>query len=168
VCDAFSVLAAGKDKAVVERVAKPASAKPAPAIAKPAVAKPPVAKSVVSKQAGAAGDRSIWTCMRSASPIRKRADHCAHGVGARAVDCRRQHGHPGINPKTHPGRRRENVFLRQTASSQSRAQTGRRRGRHQPGAIAVVARYLRREIIQEDRLAERPEFDPVNCKAFSR
>ena len=143
---------AGKDKAVVERaVARPA-AKPAPAVAKPAVAKQVAAPET--------GDLDLHALGQALN--RKRGWIIVPTVLALVLSLAAVNM---ITPRYKSEARilvdgRENVFLRPNGE--------RNEERNTVDAEAVtsqvqllLSRDLAREIIKKNKLAERPEFDPV-------
>lgn len=144
---------AGKDKAVVQR----AIPKPAPAVAKPAASKPMVAKPVAASESGDLDLRSLGQAL-----MRKRRwiiipTLLAAVLSVAAVNL--------VTPRYKSEARilidgRENVFLRPNGE--------RNEERTALDAEAVTSqvqllqsRDLAREIIKKNKLAERPEFDPV-------
>ncbi|MGH6642103.1 MAG: GumC family protein [Bradyrhizobium sp.] len=149
---------AGKDKAVVER----AIAKPAPAIAKPVVTKPVVANPAVTRQVAAPESGDLDLHALGQVLIRKRGwiivpTALALVLSLAAVNM--------ITPRYKSEARilvdgRENVFLRPNGE--------RNDERNTVDAEAVtsqvqllLSRDLARQIIKKNKLAERPEFDPV-------
>jgi polysaccharide biosynthesis transport protein len=144
---------AGKDKAVVERaIAKPAIAKPAPAVAKPAVA-----KQVAAPETGDLDLHALGQAL-----MRKRGWIIVPTVLALVLSIAAVNM---ITPRYKSEARilvdgRENVFLRPNGE--------RNEERNTVDAEAVtsqvqllLSRDLAREIIKKNKLAERPEFDPV-------
>ena len=149
----FAFWRAGKNKAVVERaVAKPAIAKPAPAVAKPAVLKPAAAPET--------GDLDLHALGQAL--IRKRGWIIVPTVLALVLSIAAVNM---VTPRYKSEARilvdgRENVFLRPNGE--------RNEERNTVDAEAVtsqvqllLSRDLAREIIKKNKLAERPEFDPV-------
>jgi uncharacterized protein involved in exopolysaccharide biosynthesis/Mrp family chromosome partitioning ATPase len=144
---------AGKDKAVVER----AIAKPAPAVAKPVVAKPAVAKQVAAPETGDLDLHALGQAL-----IRKRSWIIVPTVLALVLSLAAVNM---VTPRYKSEARilvdgRENVFLRPNGE--------RNEERNTVDAEAVtsqvqllLSRDLAREIIKKNKLAERPEFDPV-------
>ena len=144
---------AGKDKALVERaISKPALAKPAPAVATP----------VVSRQVAAPETGDLDLHALGQALIRKRnwiivPTMLALVLSIAAVNI--------VIPRYKSESRilvdgRENVFLRPNGE--------RNEERNAVDAEAVtsqvqllLSRDLAREIIRKNKLAERPEFDPV-------
>src|SRR3954470_12669510 len=149
---------AGKDKAVVER----AIAKPAQAIEKPAAAKPAVTKPVVAKQVAApeTGDLDLHALGQALA--RKRGWIIVPTVLALVLSLAAVNM---VTPRYKSEARilvdgRENVFMRPNGE--------RNEERNTVDAEAVtsqvqllLSRDLAREIIKKNKLAERPEFDPV-------
>ncbi|MBA2399521.1 MAG: lipopolysaccharide biosynthesis protein [Bradyrhizobium sp.] len=145
---------AGKEKAVVERVTKPASAKPAPA---PAAAKPAVAKQAAAPDTGDLDLHALGQAL-----IRKRSWIIVPTVLALVLSLAAVNM---VTPRYKSEARilvdgRENVFLRPNGE--------RNEERNAVDAEAVtsqvqllLSRDLAREIIKKNKLAERPEFDPV-------
>ena len=144
---------AGKDKAVVERaIAKPAIAKPAPAVAKPVVA-----KQVAAPETGDLDLHALGQAL-----MRKRSWIIVPTVLALVLSIAAVNM---ITPRYKSEARilvdgRENVFLRPNGE--------RNEERNTVDAEAVtsqvqllLSRDLAREIIKKNKLAERPEFDPV-------
>jgi succinoglycan biosynthesis transport protein ExoP len=139
---------AGKDKAVVER----AIAKPTPAVAKPAVAKP-----VATPETGDLDLHALGQVL-----IRKRGWIIVPTVLALVLSLAAVNM---VTPRYKSEARilvdgRENVFLRPNGE--------RNEERNTVDAEAVtsqvqllLSRDLAREIIKKNKLAERPEFDPV-------
>lgn len=141
---------AGKDKAVAERVAKPASAKPA-------ASKPAVAKQVAAPETGDLDLHALGQAL-----IRKRSWIIVPTVLALVLSIAAVNM---VTPRYKSEARilvdgRENVFLRPNGE--------RNEDRNTVDAEAVtsqvqllLSRDLAREIIKKNKLAERPEFDPV-------
>lgn len=148
---------AGKDKAVVERVVKPASAKPAPAVAKPAVTRPAVARQIAAPETGDLDLHALGQAL-----IRKRSWIIVPTVLALVLSIAAVNM---VTPRYKSEARilvdgRENVFLRPNGE--------RTEERNTVDAEAVtsqvqllLSRDLARDIIKKNKLAERPEFDPV-------
>ncbi|MBN8991576.1 MAG: lipopolysaccharide biosynthesis protein [Rhizobiales bacterium] len=154
----FAFWRAGKDKAVVERVAKPAApAVAAPAIAKPVAAKPTVAGQVVAPETGDLDLHALGQAL-----IRKRGWIIVPTVLALVLSLAAVNM---VKPRYKSEARilvdgRENVFMRPNGE--------RNEERNTVDAEAVtsqvqllLSRDLAREIIKKNKLAERPEFDPV-------
>lgn len=139
---------AGKDKAVVER----AIAKPAPAVAKPAVAQPLAAP--------ATGDLDLHALGQAL--VRKRGWIVVPTVLALVLSLAAVNM---VTPRYKSEARilvdgRENVFLRPNGERNEERNTA------DPEAVTsqvqlLLSRDLAREIIKKNKLAERPEFDPV-------
>src|SRR5258705_1051804 len=154
----FAFWRASKDKAMVERVAKPASAQPAPAVvAKPAASKPAVAKQVAAPETGDLDLHALGQAL-----IRKRSWIIVPTVLALVLSIAAVNM---VTPRYKSEARilvdgRENVFLRPNGE--------RNEDRNTVDAEAVtsqvqllLSRDLAREIIKKNKLGERPEFDPV-------
>ncbi|HEV7822448.1 MAG TPA: GumC family protein, partial [Burkholderiales bacterium] len=158
----FAFWRSGKDKAVVERVARPASAKPASAVAKPAVTKPVAAKPAVVKQVAApeTGDLDLHALGQALA--RKRGWIIVPTVLALVLSLAAVNM---ITPRYKSEARilvdgRENVFLRPNGERTEDRNTV------DPEAVTsqvqlLLSRDLARDIIKKNKLAERPEFDPV-------
>lgn len=153
---------AGEDKTVVERIAEPASAKPAPVVAKPVIPKPPATKPAVSKQVAAPETGDLDLHALGQALIRKRSWIIVPTVLALVLSIAAVNM---VTPRYKSEARilvdgRENVFLRPNGE--------RNEERNTVDAEAVtsqvqllLSRDLAREIIKQNKLAERPEFDPV-------
>src|SRR3954447_26876410 len=144
---------AGKDKAVVERaIAKPAMAKPAPAVAKPVAA-----KQVAAPETGDLDLHALGQAL-----VRKRHWIIVPTVLALVLSVAAVNM---VTPRFKSEARilvdgREKVFLRPNGE--------RNEERNTVDAEAVtsqvqllLSRDLARDIIKKNKLAERPEFDPV-------
>jgi uncharacterized protein involved in exopolysaccharide biosynthesis/Mrp family chromosome partitioning ATPase len=145
---------AGKDRAVVQR----AVAKPAPAVSKPiAASKPVVAKPAAASESGDLDLRSLGQAL-----MRRRSWIIVPTVLAAVLSIAAVNL---VTPRYKSEARilidgRENVFLRPNGE--------RNEERNALDAEAVTSqvqmlqsRDLAREIIKKNKLAERPEFDPV-------
>ncbi|CAN7561306.1 exopolysaccharide transport family protein [Bradyrhizobium sp. LjRoot220] len=149
----FAFWRTGKDKAVVKR----ALPKPAPAVVKPVVATPAVSKPVAPPETGDLDLQALGHAL-----MRKRTWIIVPTVLALVLSLAAVNM---ITPRYKSEARilvdgRENVFLRPTGE--------RNDERNTVDAEAVtsqvqllLSRDLAREIIKKNKLAERPEFDPV-------
>ena len=152
---------AGKDKAV-ERVAGLAAAMPVPEVAKSVIAKPVASKSSASKLVAAPETGDLDLHALGQALIRKRSWIIVPTVLALVLSMAAVNM---ITPRYKSEARilvdgRENVFLRPNGE--------RNEERNTVDAEAVtsqvqllLSRDLAREIIKKNKLAERPEFDPV-------
>ena len=144
---------AGKDRAVVER----AIPKPAPTIAKSAVATPAVARQAAAPESGDLDLHALGQAL-----VRKRGWIIVPTVLALVLSLAAVNM---ITPRYKSEARilvdgRENVFLRPNGERNEERNTA------DPEAVTsqvqlLLSRDLAREIIKKNKLAERPEFDPV-------
>ena len=156
-----------KDKAAVEQVAEPATAKAAPEVAKSVIAKPVAPKPAASKPAAskpitASETGDLYLHALGQALIRKRSWIIVPTVLALVLSMAAVNM---VTPRFKSEARilvdgRENVFLRPNGE--------RNEERNTVDAEAVtsqvqllLSRDLAREIIKKNKLAERPEFDPV-------
>jgi succinoglycan biosynthesis transport protein ExoP len=146
---------AGKDKAVVEKPAVEKVAKPAAAITKPA---PVVYKPVVAPEAGDLDLRAL-----SQALMRKRGWIIVPTVLAAVISIAAVNM---ITPRYKSEARilidgRENVFLRPSGERNEEQRSGLDAEAVTSQVQLLLSRDLAREIIRKNKLAERPEFDPV-------
>ncbi|MBR1229802.1 MULTISPECIES: exopolysaccharide transport family protein [unclassified Bradyrhizobium] len=154
----FAFWRTGRVKAVLER----ALPKPAPAVAKPVATEPAVAKSAVTRQVAAPESGDLDLHALGQALIRKRGWIVVPTVLALVLSIAAVNM---VTPRYKSEARilvdgRENVFLRPNGE--------RNEERNTVDAEAVtsqvqllLSRDLAREIIKKNKLAERPEFDPV-------
>ena len=129
---------AGKDKPVVQR----AMARPAPSAPKPVAA-------------SESGDLDLQA-LGSGADAQAELDHRPDGAGAGGIAGRGQYGHAALQVRSaHPGRRSRECFPAAERRAQRGAHRARRRGRHQPGATAAIARSGPRDH-QEEQACRAP------------
>ncbi|MEH2477816.1 succinoglycan biosynthesis transport protein ExoP [Nitrobacteraceae bacterium AZCC 2146] len=155
---------AGKIGALFRKADKAPAAPSAPSVSKPAVSKPAVSKLAVSKSVSAPAPqlsdldlRALWQALR-----RKRAWVIVPTVIAAVLSIAAVNL---ITPRYKSEARilidgRENIFLRPNGERNDE------RTALDPEAVTsqvqlLLSRDLAREIIKKNKLAERPEFDPV-------
>jgi polysaccharide biosynthesis transport protein len=154
---------AGKYKAMVQRaLAKPAALVAKPGIASPAVASPVAAKPVAAQPSGDLDLQALGQAL-----MRKRSWIVMPTVLAAALSITAVNM---VTPRYKSEARilidgRENVFLRPNG------ERNEERNALDPEAVTsqvqlLLSRDLAREIIRKNKLAERPEFDPV-LRGFS-
>jgi uncharacterized protein involved in exopolysaccharide biosynthesis/Mrp family chromosome partitioning ATPase len=149
---------AGKYKAMVQRaLAKPAALVAKPGVASPAVASPAAAKPVAAQPSGDLDLQALGQAL-----MRKRSWIVIPTVLAAALSITAVNM---VTPRYKSEARilidgRENVFLRPNG------ERNEERNALDPEAVTsqvqlLLSRDLAREIIRKNKLAERPEFDPV-------
>ena len=105
--------------------------------------------------------RSGFARARSGACAQEGLDHRSDGACRRALDCRRQSGYPRYKSEARiliDGR--ENIFLR-PSGERNEERTALDAEAVTSQVQLLLSRDLAREIIKKNKLAERPEFDPV-------